>query len=489
MGMSDPPDAPVFSRADYDLINFGPQVLYTNATGLEKALADIDVKRLIQIRAELIRDNWDPFKAQVQNLPFLAFAMGVSLWDDTWSEGVKRSWVANQWEFKARRGTKRGIKMALALWGFELLQALTPPQGFYASPKIGKTEYDAWVHLMPELRIFHSDLIGELGPNEFVAGPKLPETLQQNGASFAGEDACATNDGPYLYGRKAVLRVRGHDIPLKLATWTTTNTQGEIEVVEQISTVGHSLAGFFAGYSFVAPLDFAFAGATDVEAPKLYTTQRNVAYQHSTSELALTALTPTLTPFTPRFEVNSDVGDGGPYFFEGDFVPAAPATSSIPSRHSLFDPPLFESEIIVGTSEAILLPGEVAGIAGQDRGGLLLADRMFLLDPDVTAPMTSGWSFAGVDRTSMPAFTAELLIDLHTHDSTLAAYADVESYAGQVFAMEEDMVLRDNALDAVLAAGALRDTLLVDTAPLRPRTFADPVTDVTTFDEWAPSTL
>src|SRR5689334_127634 len=105
---------------------FGQDVLYRSATGLEKAWADVDARRLLDIQAELIRDNWGPFKVQARNIPFLAYAMGVTLWDDDWDELSKRRWIALQWEFKARRGTERGFRMALEQFGFKLLQVVTP---------------------------------------------------------------------------------------------------------------------------------------------------------------------------------------------------------------------------------------------------------------------------------------------------------------------------------------------------------------------------
>ena len=75
----------------------GEQVLYRQAAGLEKSLADVDAYRLTQTYAELIKDQWDPYRISSTNLPYLAWAMGVNLWEDSWSEDFQRWWTANQW--------------------------------------------------------------------------------------------------------------------------------------------------------------------------------------------------------------------------------------------------------------------------------------------------------------------------------------------------------------------------------------------------------
>src|SRR4051812_38184001 len=101
----------------------GAAVLYREASALEKSLADTDAERLLATRAELITENWDPFLVQTRNLHFLAFAMGVTLWEsDVWTLSQKREWIAQQWRFKAYNGTEAAIHMAMAINGFELLQ-------------------------------------------------------------------------------------------------------------------------------------------------------------------------------------------------------------------------------------------------------------------------------------------------------------------------------------------------------------------------------
>lgn len=456
------------------MTGLGTRLLYPEATGFERALADTESERLLNIDAELIIDNWDPFKTKAQHLPHLAFGYGIRLWDDSWSTETKREWVANHWDFQAHIGTIAAYRMALAPFGFDLVQYVAPPQGFYASPEMSKEEYDAWVRLMPQVRIALASTPGKAYINEFFAGEDVismgeadselfwyilwgfpgstPQYLPYTVASsFADEDMPAYDDGPLLYGRRAVLRLaNGTEIPLKGGEFTYTTESGTVGWMDEFSTPGRSL------YGFVADVDFSdnyYAGADEI-VPEIHRRVRNVEYEHTSSELTLSLLHPSLTPLDTRFEQDSDHLPAGPFFFEGDFIEAS-----------------------------------AEGFANHDEGGLMLADRVYLLDPDVTAPMTEGWSFADVDRVGMPQATVEVLVDLHQKDRMPATYVEEDSYADFTFALIEDMSMRDKALEALTVAKSLKDTVLVSTAPKRQLEFGDEITEETEFGDWVTDAL
>ncbi|HET9534282.1 MAG TPA: phage tail protein I, partial [Mesorhizobium sp.] len=137
----------------------GAKLLYRNASGLEKSMADVDGERLIGTYAEIINDQWNPYKISYNNLPYLGYAMGVMLWEDGWSESTQREWIAHQFEYKSLRGTPDGIEMALNYTGrdftggYFIKQMMRPPQCFFASPTMSKEAYDFWISLLPEIRI------------------------------------------------------------------------------------------------------------------------------------------------------------------------------------------------------------------------------------------------------------------------------------------------------------------------------------------------
>jgi hypothetical protein len=68
----------------------GAQLIYRSATPLERALVDVDAERLLRIHAEVIIAQWDPYKISLHNLPFLAWGLGVNLWENGWRETRRR---------------------------------------------------------------------------------------------------------------------------------------------------------------------------------------------------------------------------------------------------------------------------------------------------------------------------------------------------------------------------------------------------------------
>ena len=113
----------------------GAKLLYRAATGLEKALADVDGERLTALYAEAVADVWDPWAISRENLPVLAWAMQARLWEDEWAEHTKREWTANQWHFQALRGTQAGVEMALTNDRPGLYRRIQPARG--AGPASG----------------------------------------------------------------------------------------------------------------------------------------------------------------------------------------------------------------------------------------------------------------------------------------------------------------------------------------------------------------
>src|SRR5262245_18719035 len=156
-----------------------------------------------------------PIKSRSTNLPYLAWAMGVNLWEDGWREHTQREWTARQWEFHALRGTPAGVRMALDFIGrdfvpgpidYRLVEYIASPQGFYAAPKMTAEQWNTWIRLMPELRIKLAEGTGLATGDEWIAGDGL-----------AGMMGVPLDDGPALYGRRAVMRQRGVETPLQLS--------------------------------------------------------------------------------------------------------------------------------------------------------------------------------------------------------------------------------------------------------------------------------
>lgn len=410
----------------------GAAVLYREASALEKALTDTDAERLLSTRAELLTENWDPFLVQTRNLHFLAFAMGVTLWEsDVWTLSQKREWIAQQWQFKAYNGTEAAIHMALAINGFELLQKRVPPQGFYASPDMDKETFDAWIRHMPQIRIKLAKRTG-LSPGD----------VWYSDDGCVGLSAPWTDVGPSLYGRQAVIRYAdGSEVDLRLTTEITVVNQRIATDYERVSMPGLATLAWcvddFAGEGH-------FVDAVEVEA-QLVSMSFERWYEHETSELYLSTLVPGLDPLKANYERDSDVGDGSWYMFVTDFANPA-VLERAPWCH-----------------------------AGHDPAALLLADRVYLHDPNIATPMTLGISFAGYDRVGFPSKYAELLIHTHSKATEAEWYAE-DGIVEMSFQTEQSHADMDRSLRAAVAAKALRDTYAVSWEVERPLQFGDLVT-------------
>jgi len=364
--MSDEIDIGYFGEPSPDRVDPiahpGAKLIYPASTGLEKAMADVDAERVIRLPDWLITDQWDPQRISSQNIAWLAYAMGVNLWEDIWPEGTKRDWIARQWQFKSLRGTPSAIKMALAPSGYRVTDMVRPPQGFWAAPNLTKEQWDAWIRLMPRIKIYFAPRTGLRGPDEFYAEndhalPGMPVA----DVGFSDQDAVGLSDGEVLRGRTAVLHTPQGDQPMAVIEYTPGSEQRPGFDPVRVSTQGLATAAVIS--DDVIEGDERFVDFEELE-PKLITLSLDRSYNHDASKLALTMVESRLEPMTPRYERESDIGNGGPWFFVNDFC------------------------------------DDITFVDRVDGGDMLLADVTYLLDPAVAAPMTEGISFADVSRSA-----------------------------------------------------------------------------------------
>ena len=432
--------------------NPGSKLIYRAATGLERALADVEGERLIDTYAELPIDQWDPFKISSTNLPYLAFAMGVTLWEDIWSEATKRDWVARQWLFKSLRGTPAGIRMALEPSGYDVTEMARPPQGFIASPELTKAEFDRWIHLMPELRITFAPREGtRRNVHWFLDTEDLD--VQQANVGFPDWSFATPNDGWVLYGRLGVIRQNNADTPIHTVEYRENfELRGKVDY-ERYSTIGDGSLAWIGDHSFAdGP---SYVDADNGKGPQLYTLAVDRSYLHDVSEFSLTTIIPDLEPVSPRYERNSDVGEQGPWIYADHYVPARMGSS-------------FSDRV--------------------DGGDRMLADRIFLHDPEVAAPMNAGNSFADISRVGIEPYTAEIQVDLATTEPRPSFFAE-ESISDAHHVVPEDPSHRERAFRAVRDAKALRDTILVSFAPRRQLQMGDYMTAATRYGDWVRADL
>ena len=395
--------------------------LVPDPTKWERAVEQTSGERWLAVDPDIVRRSKDPWACPEHLLNFLAFERSVDIWDEAWDVPKKRAVIASAPADHRIKTTQAGIERYLEIAGAKLLQAVTAPEGFFASPDLTRQEWDAYIALHPKVRITLAE-----GAGIWLA----PEGVFADHA-FADVDFVSIDDGPVLRGRRAYLVKDGVETPLQLATVVTSDTVATTTIIERVTVPGHGAAYAFDGEFFA---DDSFADAWD-DPPRSYTYALDRQYVHSESRLELTAVPAGYLPRDTRFVRESLTGAGGPYMFAGDFCEE--------------------------------------GFAGDNDGGLLLADVIHLLDPAVSIPHTSGMSFADHNRVGFPAGHAELLVDWQeTHIDQTYIVSD-HSFAGEDHAAGDDTARRDFLLDAIVSSKKLSDRIGVTFQTMRERTLAD----------------
>ena len=318
-------------------------------------------------------------------------------------------------------------------------------------------------------------------------------------------DAVGLDDGWSLYGRKAYLRVRGTDYPLQIYRFEKTINGVNTIDYERVSIPGQ--AGFaFTTEDFVND-DERFVCAEAIK-PYLITLRFDGSYDHEKSDLHLDSVVPGLEPIDVRYTRNSDVGWGNSFYFVGDWsdsrnvlVPDRAVTGS--GSLSAQGSNLYSGVLTVhgfghiaagefGLFNVSPLYGDPIVFyadAGYD-AARMLADRVFLHDPAIVGAITGGISFVGVDYVSWPAYTADLMIDLHTDDDVWSWFADEgHTTDDNYFSSTVQLQDFDRSNSAVVTSQALRDRVRVAYDPTRLIELRERAWTETTVDQQVPNLL
>lgn len=129
-----------------------------NATLLELAIESMFSAGFSDLNdyAERLRTLWDPFNCPESELPLLAWAFSVDIWNDRWDTPRKRLVVAEARRFHELKTTVAGTRMALGYVDAELVRAHLPRHGFLVAKSTSEADYQAWLQSLPEIRIYQN---------------------------------------------------------------------------------------------------------------------------------------------------------------------------------------------------------------------------------------------------------------------------------------------------------------------------------------------
>jgi len=361
----------------------------------------------------------DPRRVDVRFLPWLAYRFSVDIWNDDWTEAKKRDVIAQQFDLHRLKGTKEGIARMLRVVDSTLLQSKAFPQRAFATGAITKEQRDAWLARMPQVRIYFVSQRGKANAAGF-AGHAIAGRL------FARFDAAAS-----IYGRRATIRYPdGTELPLRRSAIETTTETRVAKEFDRIHLPGEAGPAFFAGRSFAG---HAFVTKKNKQA-SIVSVSLDRAYDSRTSRLHLSTASPGLDPIDVKYERFADRRPRGPALFVGDYIGHRFAMRDDADQH--------------------------------------IYDRIFLHDPNVDAPWVRGHTFAGHTRIGMKPFNAELLVEVTTKTTRLAAFSG-RFFVGRAFATKENLQKAKLSYAAVRRSKAARDRVKVETQTIRRIKFGD----------------
>lgn len=426
--------------------NPGSLVLYREATGLEKAMADVNAIGIMDIDAEAIIDTWDPYNCPVILLPYLAWAMGVNFWNDQWSEETKRAWVAAQWEFKALRGTADAINMVVDFagrdvspFGYRVNKITTQPQSLYPGAALSVADREAWLETLPQVReYFFSDtgtaIVGEFFSHLNTLGPNL--------FTF-----CVPNDAASLLGRRA--------------TWVVDGVDTDVPVTDfgayfQLRLTGPSGPGCYVGFCTTQTGDDVSTGTFSYAVPSDASRYLITIAPQSESPFRI-GVGPSLMPIDARPELIAIERPRGVNAFAG---------SSYYPGNGMYPAPLADGMTTVNqsTTSGIAFPCFLLPSTAQYD----LFNRYAVYDPNDPEPPShevATW-FCGLGTLGFPPFTARVDASMQSVDCPLN-FRTAEAFApGSRFTMPNNDLSIEYVSGAINAARRMIDLVLLSGAPI-----------------------
>ena len=426
--------------------NAGSELIYRSASGLEKALADVEGYRITSTYAELVRDQWDPYAISYRNLPYLAWAVGVNLWEEDWTEEFKRYWVANQWTYKSQRGSLLGISNFVAAVGGEVQHAIVPPALFYPEPHYSDEERASYVARFPQIRLY-----------PYSPEPKLPWLCYLGNFPVSPEtgEAQINKNGGYLpmyptnynagseYQRACTLYEprTGEETPLTVRTIKQVDAPFETPYADQIILPIKGDTHYYMGQfgKWALPKDYDKGVSQEIRyqmnqneiflgnSPDVSTLMINIPRDGSLDVTEAKAIYTTINPGLKNINVDSD---------------------KVALVHQAYPAEFYCGQCLTGK----FLP--------VSNAWRFMYEVWYLLDPERMPDYKKAYVFLGRARFGEPKYTAELKIKKFGQFPSF--FLQTSGFMGGYMSPPDTSTI-DKLRRAVTASMALRDTVYIDT--------------------------
>jgi len=380
-------------------------LLPPNASAFERAF-EAATSSLTSLPAELIAHARNPDLCPAALLDWLAWDLSMEIWDKAWPESKKRHILAKATRLHRLKTTLAGIRAWVALTGSEVVKVTRPPARGFLRGAMDEVQRIAWLNDLPQVRIYPFFHRGTARQRQlFASGP----AGQRFHAVASARTFLLASNGTGLIGRRATWHDRGTEVPVTLAD-PLGGLVDRIYIGRSDATRAFHGAGFMgSGY------------LTASTAEERVITVR--AAQEGTGEVfAVPSGTRTVDVRPQRIAQKR----------------LAPPARSFFGRNAL---------------------GRHRGFLRSSHAPLLVYDRYCLIDPTRMGRRQRALSWHGHGRFGIAPFTAELRIQIPLHRSR----ARSGRWHGSGYRCAPDMAPLANAIEAVRAAKAHRDTILIDT--------------------------
>lgn len=438
-----------------------PHLLPPNATGFERALSG-PTGRITAIPSP-IDTLWRWEACPEAFLPWLAWALSVDLWDETWPVERKRGMIRESFDLHRKKGTLYCIGRYLDYADAKLIRAVTPPAKAFHGSAMTVARRNEWLARFPQIRIYPYRSKGTAQRHTFHGGA-VARTFHGSGSSN-GESRLFLRQSTSWerYGRRAFLwdkgphhKATGLETPLRWIETTDVTREGVATTFEQVFIPGTGKKALFWNHDVTGNRNGKDGRRFWVRSDagnRVVTVSVERGYILSEPEQARRAsVPPSLTPIQAFPERIGEPGQAirGIHIFRG-------------SRQGTVDPV---------TNTLRRNKGFHRGFHLASTSGERIYDRLHLHDPERLPVGGHPRSFFNNMRFGIKPFNAELAVEVTGHRSR---HEMVHGRFHRGFFSKPKTKPLEKALEAINRAKSARDRILVNPRVYRIPTTADGV--------------
>ncbi len=385
-----------------------PSLLPRNSTAFERAIEQA-MARGQDLDAELVSAVLDPARCPESLLAFLAWDLGLSIWDDSWPVEKKRHVLSRAWQLASIKTTAAGIREHVALTGATVKTITRPPARGFLRGAMTEAQRIIWLESLPQVRIY----------------PFFKRDTARPGATFLSG---ATG---HRFWPGFLRASRGNALLGRTATWYDPQDEatGEVPV-----TLADPLGGS------VERVNIARSGTKRAFWNHCWHGRHTLT--ESTAEARVLTVQPMAEGSGAIFAVpsGSQTTDVRPRRVNQRRI--APAARAFWKRKKRFHGHRFLRESF---------------------GPRLVFDAYYLIDPERVGPRQKVLTWHGHGQWGIDPFTAKLQISVPMKRHRPRAHR----WHGNGYLRAASLQKLARAIEAVSVSKALRDTILIDTTTHR----------------------